>query len=316
MYRDLIRQNYSGLSRSYRMVADFVLGNYFDVAFMTAAEVGQSVGVDTTTVVRFAQRLGYRGYPDMLDAIRAHVRSEIYAARKPDVPIEQDVGMQFRYFLELEQQNLARTIMHNPPQRIGEIAGLLAGAKRFFLLGDSYAATAAMTVAQQLRQWGIPAAVVESEPVERAATLAQLSPGDLVIGLSASDQGADTARAMTFAKGKGVAVLAVVGDLTSPVNRAAQHVLYAPVLAPQSVDSPQGDVLDPLVGATENRLPSVAPLLAALFALIQVACGPDRAQVNDRSTPFDKAYRFITDGNGTDANEADSAIDQVVRKAA
>lgn len=281
MYRERIRQTYPELSRSYRLVADYVLGTYFDVAFMTAAEVAQTVGVDTTTVVRFAQRLGYAGYPGLLTAIREHVRSEIYAARRPDLPADESPGAQFRHLLEVEQQSLARAVLHNSAQQIAEMVDLLAKAKRFFLVGDSYPTTAAATVAQQLRQWGIPAVVVETEAVERAATLAQLCPGDLVIGLSASTQGGDTARAMQFAQSMGVHVLAVVGDLASPVSRAADHVLYAPTLAP------------PLGG--DNRLPSVVPLLAALFALVLVACRPNMDRADTQSAQFDLAYRFLTD---------------------
>jgi len=59
MFRENIRKHYDHLSRSYRRVADFILSDYRTAAFMTAAELASAVDVDTTTVVRFAQRLGY-----------------------------------------------------------------------------------------------------------------------------------------------------------------------------------------------------------------------------------------------------------------
>ncbi len=294
MYRDLIRQNYPTLSPSYRSVADFILGTYFDVAFMTAAEVGRAVEVDTTTVVRFAQRLGYNGYPGLLKDIRDHVRSEIYAVRRPDVPQAQHVGAQFRHFLEAEQANLARTIMHNPPEQIAEVAALLTKAERFFLLGDGYTITVATTVAQQLRQWGISATVVAGGAAERAATLAQLRPGDLVIGLSLAAQGEESARAMRFAQAKGCALLAVVGDLTGPVSRAADHVLYVPAQAAQA-GTRDGAEISPEI-SSDGQLPSVTPMFAALFALIQAVCKPRPDQGAAHASQFDKAYRFLTDG--------------------
>lgn len=61
MYREKIREHYEHLSRSYRRVADYIMSNYYEVAFMTAAQLAYAVSVDTTTVVRFSQRLGTMG---------------------------------------------------------------------------------------------------------------------------------------------------------------------------------------------------------------------------------------------------------------
>lgn len=76
-YRRRIEQFYENLSPSYTRTADYILRHYLEVAFMTAAELADKVGTDTTTIVRFAQRLEYPGYPHLLDDIRAHVREEI-----------------------------------------------------------------------------------------------------------------------------------------------------------------------------------------------------------------------------------------------
>ena len=76
MYREKIREYYDHLSRSYRRVADYIMSNYYDVSFMTAAQLAFAVGVDTTTVVRFSQRLGYNGYPELLNDIRDQVRQK------------------------------------------------------------------------------------------------------------------------------------------------------------------------------------------------------------------------------------------------
>ena len=75
MYREKIREYYDHLSRSYRKVADYIMSNYYEVSFMNAAQLAYAVGVDTTTVVRFSQRLGYNGYPELLNDIREQVKT-------------------------------------------------------------------------------------------------------------------------------------------------------------------------------------------------------------------------------------------------
>lgn len=66
--QDLIeRLNKSGrrLSKSHRRIADFIVAHYDKAVFMTAATLGDMVGVSESTVVRFAMALGYEGYPQL-----------------------------------------------------------------------------------------------------------------------------------------------------------------------------------------------------------------------------------------------------------
>ncbi|MER3457710.1 MAG: hypothetical protein C4309_02860 [Chloroflexota bacterium] len=46
-FKETIRSNYGRLSPGYRRVADFLLDNYREVAFMTATQLARRVGVDT-----------------------------------------------------------------------------------------------------------------------------------------------------------------------------------------------------------------------------------------------------------------------------
>ena len=125
MYREKIREYYDHLSRSYRKVADYIMSNYYEVSFMTAAQLAYAVGVDTTTVVRFSQRLGYNGYPELLNDIREQVKSEIYAAYEPKELLADDPAGAFKDRAEQEQHNLKQMLIHNPPDHVRKVAELL-----------------------------------------------------------------------------------------------------------------------------------------------------------------------------------------------
>lgn len=66
-----IEAQLEALSRKQRAVAEYILQNPTMVLFATATDVAQRVGVDPATVVRFTQRLGFHGYPDFQDSLRA-----------------------------------------------------------------------------------------------------------------------------------------------------------------------------------------------------------------------------------------------------
>ena len=64
-----IEEKYRDLSKGQKRVAEYVLDNYDKAVFLTAARLGEVVGVSESTVVRFATQLGYKGYPEFQKAL-------------------------------------------------------------------------------------------------------------------------------------------------------------------------------------------------------------------------------------------------------
>ncbi len=285
MYREKIREYYDHLSRSYRKVADYIMSNYYDVSFMTAAQLAYAVGVDTTTVVRFSQRLGYNGYPELLNDIREQVKSEIYAAYEPQTLSPDDPAGIFKDRVAQEQQNLQQMLIHNPPEHIEAVARQLERARRIVLVGEGYSETVAEMVAQQFRHRGIDAEYLPNDAVKKSATLMGVDETVLVIGISATEYGRDVARALEFARARGSATLGIIGSLASPVNRIADLVVYAPT-----------EVAGPL--------PSIVALIAALTSLVQVAAKDSPSSVERHLEIFEQAYQFLAQEDAITALEA------------
>ena len=55
----LINSRYDRLSKSHKKIATYILDNYDQAVFMTAAELGKKVDISESTVVRFASGLGF-----------------------------------------------------------------------------------------------------------------------------------------------------------------------------------------------------------------------------------------------------------------
>jgi DNA-binding MurR/RpiR family transcriptional regulator len=274
MYRQRIREYYEHLSPSYRRVADFVISHYYEVAFMTAAQLADAVDVDTTTVVRFSQRLGYNGYPELLQDIRQQVKQELYAVYEPQSLSQADPAAVFRTQIEQDSNNLRQILIQNPPEQLQTIADLCYNAERIYFVAEGYANTVAEMVAAQLRHQDFRAEAIAEDPVRRAATLANLGSSDLVIGVSATEYGENVARALDFAQMQGCHTLGIVGSLDSPVNRVVEKVLYAP-------------------SETEGPLPSIVSLTAAVTALAQTLVNRDN-RVQGRRGAVSDAYHFLT----------------------
>ena len=61
----LINQKYDNFSKGQKLIANYILKHYDKAAYLTAAKLGEIVGVSESTVVRFAIELGFDGYPKL-----------------------------------------------------------------------------------------------------------------------------------------------------------------------------------------------------------------------------------------------------------
>ena len=82
MKRDLLKtieNMMPAFSKGQKLIAKYILDNYDKAAYMTAAKLGSVVSVSESTVVRFANELGFDGYPELQSKIRDTVRAVLSA---------------------------------------------------------------------------------------------------------------------------------------------------------------------------------------------------------------------------------------------
>ncbi len=78
----MIQTKFSRLSKGQKLIAEYILKHYDKAAFMTAAKLGASVGVSESTVVRFANQLGYEGYPELQKALQELIKNKLTTAQR------------------------------------------------------------------------------------------------------------------------------------------------------------------------------------------------------------------------------------------
>jgi DNA-binding MurR/RpiR family transcriptional regulator len=270
MFREQIRKHYDHLSRSYRRVADFILSDYRTAAFMTAAALADAVDVDTTTVVRFAQRLGYPGYPELIEDIQQQVKAELsqaYVAPDTDDTIQARV----QRLVAQDRNNLEKALAHNNLNALETLFDLLQASPRIVVMGESYAAPLAESFGQMLRDAGLPSTYVSGDVYDRARALAHLVRKDVIIGVTPLEGPSGVARALSFARDEGAVTLACTPSLSSQAARAAEYLLYAP-------------------GETAGTLPSLTSLYALLMAMAQTVTV---AQLETPTKRFEEINRVL-----------------------
>ncbi|HIC94932.1 MAG TPA: MurR/RpiR family transcriptional regulator [Anaerolineae bacterium] len=247
MFRERIQAQYSELTPSFRKLADFILQQQLDAAFMTATEMAQRIGVDAATVVRFAQTLGYSGFRELIKEVQQVVKAELIASYSVALEAPDDVGL-FRSLLENERHNLALAQARLTEQANAILPALLS-AKRIWVVGQGCCAHLAALCAAALREIDLPAVAIAPDPLEAAANLKGVGAEDLVIGFSLTGMGLDVGNAVHFARQRGAKTLVFSA---SPVAAAALEAETA-VICP---------------GPTQTHVPSFTGLAAMIVVLV------------------------------------------------
>jgi DNA-binding MurR/RpiR family transcriptional regulator len=270
MFRENIREH---LSRSYRRVADFIISDYRTAAFMTAAELAAAVDVDTTTVVRFAQRLGYPGYPELITDIQDQVKIEL--SRTYIAPAEDDTpGAKVQRFITDDRENIEKALAHNDLNSIETILDILRAAPRIVVTGESYAAPLAQSFAEMLRDAGLPVVYVSGDIYERARALSHLVRREVVVGMTPVEGPSGIANALRFAREEGAVTLACAPSLSSHAARAAEHLLYA-------------------AGETEGTIPSLTGLYSLCMAIAQTLAKQNTETLGKRNAEIKRAMNAL-----------------------
>ena len=71
---DEIRQRFEEFSRSQKDVGQYIVDHLDEAAFATAEELARRANTSSSTVVRFAQALGFEGFPELQAAARDEYR--------------------------------------------------------------------------------------------------------------------------------------------------------------------------------------------------------------------------------------------------
>ena len=80
-----IRFSYGKFSKGQKKIANVILNDYDKAADMTASMLARLVGVSESTVVRFANHLGYEGYAEFQHAIQELARTKLTPVQRIEI---------------------------------------------------------------------------------------------------------------------------------------------------------------------------------------------------------------------------------------
>lgn len=234
----LIQLRFSRLSKGQKLIAEYILKNYDKAAFMTAARLGISVGVSESTVVRFANELGFSGYPKLQKALQELIKNKLTTVQRLELSNDYvSEGYALKGVLKADMENIRATLEKINYNTFEDVVNKIFEAKRIYIIGLRSSTALAEFLGFYLNVVLKNVRTVSYGISDIFEQMINAGEGDLVIGIGFPRYAARTIDALNFAKDRGAEVVAITDSLLSPLASKADHTLIAQSNMASFVDS-------------------------------------------------------------------------------
>ncbi|QAA21660.1 MurR/RpiR family transcriptional regulator [Sporolactobacillus terrae] len=226
------------MSKAQEKIARYILENPHTVPFLTVEKLAKMAQVGDATVFRFANYLGFSGYPELQQAMQASVQEQLTTSERlrlsGKIYDEKERGI--REVFQDDINNIKSTIEHLDMDAFYKTADTLLQAKRIYIIAHRSAVSIGLFLQYYLNMMLDNVELIQS--VEGTAEkLTDLGEHDAVIAVSFSRYTNATIDLFAFAKRTQAVTIAITDNLLSPLIPYADIALTAPSRIPTFIDS-------------------------------------------------------------------------------
>lgn len=215
------------LSPNEKKIARFILDNSALLRDYSSQNLASSVGVSQSSIVKFSQKLGYKGFTDLKLAVHESVLrkdqespegSHAESARSAEAPFER--------LLHIKSQAMQSTLDLNEETRLAAAVDELEKADRIQIVALGAGSMVARNFASMLIQIG-RSVVAEVDTYIQLSSVATLGRKDAVFVISFSGQSPRMLQIVKQAKKAGTTIITLTNFTANPMRSLADVQLYS-----------------------------------------------------------------------------------------
>lgn len=236
--RVLIRDKENQLTDKKRLVGKYIMDNYIDAAFCTTAELAEEVGVSEATVIRFANDLGFKGYPKLQDEIQKLVQSQLSTVdrlKEYHRHLENSENPPVKALFS-DLRNLEKTLHNLDFNQLEEVVDLIVSVNRVIIVGLRISSPLARYMEIILKKSLGDVRSVTSSSDQFYEELVQTSGNVLLVAIDFPRYSRETMEFIDAAHNQGIAIVAITDSELSPLCETCDHCLLASIRPVSYVD--------------------------------------------------------------------------------
>jgi DNA-binding MurR/RpiR family transcriptional regulator len=222
---EVITKNYPKLTKGQKKIAEYIIRNPEEVAFMSAKTLGKKVGVSDATVVRLSAALRISGFSGLQEMLRSRLKGRLTPSEKlRSTKIRRRTSIYDTIF-EMNLKNILEAREEIPTAELERAVNALDNGKRIFVVGLRRSHSFAFHLYNNLSR--ILNNIFLIEPAYGLAydQIRDIGHRDVLVSISFSRYTKETVETTSFAKAKKAFVIAITDNLLGPVGQLADITL-------------------------------------------------------------------------------------------
>ena len=226
---DKINEHYPKMSKSHKVIANFILEHYDQAVFMTAAKLGEELGISESTVVRFASGVGCTGYPELQKALEDCVKGKLNNVQRIDAKYGRSTQSEILMsVMQSDMDKLQDTIENLDPSAFETAVSCILEADTIYIMGLRSNEPLAAFLHFYLNMIRGKVVLLKTTSVtETFEQMIRISDKDCFIGISFPRYSMRTLKAMEFANDRNAKVIAITDNVHSPMKLYSSCNLFA-----------------------------------------------------------------------------------------
>ena len=224
-----INEKYSSMSKSHKAIAAFISDHYDQAVFMTAAKLGEKLGISESTVVRFAAGLGYEGYPEFQKALEEWVQNKLNTVQRMSAKYGKSTQSEIlSTVLSADIEKIQDTMENLDSAAFETAVDIILEAKTVYIVGIRSCEPLADFLSFYLNMIRGNVQLLRTTSVsEMFEQMIRIDEKDAIIGISFPRYSMRTLKAMEFANDRNAKVITITDSVHSPMNLYSSCNLFA-----------------------------------------------------------------------------------------
>lgn len=225
-----ILEKYDDLPKQQKKIADYIINRYDEVVFFSITKLATTLQVSEATVVRFAQNLGHKGFPELKEDLVKYYREYITPGERMKRSIEElpDDPLQYKSHVNREIQLLQDSITALDNDNFIKAVDHIVNANRIYIFGNGGNECLANHLTFRLSRFKLKAVQQSVSGKNLFEKLLQIESTDMIIAFHFYKPTVDFRRLMEVCAEKKIPVLLITDSLIPPMIRDADIILLAP----------------------------------------------------------------------------------------
>lgn len=227
-----IESRQESLTKLQKRIANFVMSDPIQAAFMTVDQLSHAVGVSTATVVRFSTELGYNGYTEFQRELQEYLKNRAKPSSKLKLSIEsKSIGHQKQDLMttttQLVLENIERTFEGLSAQNLETIADKILHSEKIYCAGLRTSFCVSSYLGYNLNRMLDAPCIVCGNIGDLPEQIRRITDKDVVFAITMSRYSRQIVEFAKLAKRKNATVIAFSDEHVSPLSGYSDYQMIA-----------------------------------------------------------------------------------------